>query len=216
LEVSENPGEKSKGWFPKNLRVGEILILNFMKNILLFSSLICFLVLANVVNSNVKGQEDPYRIGLKIGLPQVVGLNLEYVTPLMNKRLAADLDFSYIPIKTSETTVDFSNIGLFADYYFSKEGRGLYGGFGYNMMGFNATKTLSDGSKGTANITLNSLGLKIGGKHGKKFYFRWELGYSLALSTPVFEVVSSTKTETFKSPITGSSPIANIGFGFAF
>ena len=187
-----------------------------MKNLLLSSSLICFLLLANGVNSNVSGQEDPYRVGLKFGLPQVAGLNLEYVTPLLNKRLSADVDLSYFSLKPSQTTVDFSNIGLFADYYFTKEGRGLYGGFGYNMLGFKATKTLSDGSAGKANITLNSLGLKIGGKHGKKFYFRWELGYSLALSTPVFEVVSSTKTETFNSPITGSYPIVDIGFGFAF
>jgi hypothetical protein len=216
LEVSENPGKKSKGWFPKNLRVGEILILNFMKNLFLTFSLICFLVLANGVFSNVSGQEDPYRVGIKIGYPQLAGLNFEYVTPLLNKRLAADLDFSYIPLKPSQTTLTFTDFGLFADYYFSHEGRGLYGGFGYSRMGFNATKTLSDGSKGTASPVLNSLGLKIGGKHGKSFYFRWELGYSLALSSPVFEAVSGTSRESFSSPITGSGPIANIGFGFAF
>jgi hypothetical protein len=187
-----------------------------MKNLLLTFCLIGFLVLTNAVNSNVSGQEDPFRIGLKIGYPQLAGLNFEYVTPLMNKRLAADIDFSYIPLKPSNTTLTFTNMGLFADYYFTKEGRGLYGGLGFSRMGFDATKTLSDESKGKANISLNSLGLKIGGKHGKSFYFRWELGYSLALSSPVFEVVSPTTHESFSSPITGSGPIANIGFGFAF
>ena len=68
-----------------------------MKNLILTFSLICFITLANVVNSNLFGQELPLRIGLKVGYPQVAGLNLEYVTPLLNKRLAADLDLSYIP-----------------------------------------------------------------------------------------------------------------------
>jgi hypothetical protein len=187
-----------------------------MKKFLLLFSFIGFLVLANVVNSRVFGQDDPFRIGLKIGYPQLAGLNFEYVTPLLNKRLAADIDFSYIPLKPSQTTLTFTNMGLFLDYYFSHEGKGLYGGLGYSRMGFDATKTLSDQSKGTASIALNSLGLKIGGKHGNKFYFRWELGYSLALSSPVFEVVSPTTHESFSSPITGSGPIANIGFGVAF
>jgi hypothetical protein len=187
-----------------------------MKKILLLFSFIGFLVLGNVVNSNVSGQEDPFRIGLKIGYPQLAGLNFEYVTPLLNKRLAGDIDFSYIPLKPSNATLTFTNMGLFADYYFTKEGRGLYGGLGYSRMGFNASKILSDGSNGKANIALNSIGLKIGGKHGKSFYFRWELGYTLALSSPVFEVGSATKNEKFDSPITGSGPIANIGFGVAF
>jgi hypothetical protein len=195
-----------------------------MKNILLTFSLIVFLALASVVNSNVSGQEDPFRIGIKLGFPQLAGLNLEYVTPLLNKRLAADIDLSYIKLSPSATKLTYSNYGLFADYYFSKEGRGLYGGLGFSRMGFDVTKdvTFSDGTtqKGKANLGINSLNLKIGGKHGKSLYFRWELGWSLALSSPAFEVVAInngvTKNESFTSPIKGSGPIANIGFGFAF
>src|ERR1035437_9364309 len=86
-------------------------------------------------------------------------------------------------------------------------------------MGFDVTKdvTFSDGTtqKGKANLGINSLNLKIGGKHGKSFYFRWELGWSLALSSPAFEVVATnngiTKNENFTSPIKGSGPIADIG-----
>jgi hypothetical protein len=195
-----------------------------MKNLCLTFSLIAFFALANIVDSNVFGQEDPFRIGIKIGFPQVAGLNLEYVTPLLNKRLAADVDFSYIPLNLNGGTVTYTDYALFADYYFSHEGRGFYGGLGYSMMGFDATKDVlfSDGTtqKGKANPAINSLNLKIGGKYGKSFYFRWELGYSLALSSPVFEVVAThngvTKNESFNSPIKGSVPIADIGFGVAF
>jgi hypothetical protein len=195
-----------------------------MKNLILTFSLICFFTLANVVNSDVLGQELPLRIGIKVGYPQVAGLNLEYVTPLLNKRLAADLDLSYIPLSRNTTTVTYTNFALFANYYFSHEGRGLYGGLGFSRMGFDVTKdvTFSGGTtqKGKANLGINSLNLKIGGKHGKSFYFRWELGWSLGLSSPAFEVVATnngvTKNESFTSPIKGSGPIADIGFGFAF
>jgi hypothetical protein len=155
----------------------------------------------------------------------VAGLNLEYVTPLLNKRLAADLDLSYIPLSGSSTKIDFSNYALCADYYFSKEGRGLYGGLGYGITGLNVTKdvTFDSGNTkpGKANITVNSLDLKIGGKHGNKFYFRWELGWALPLNSPVFEVTATdnngvTKTDTFSYPFKNGSPIADIGFGVAF
>ena len=196
-----------------------------MRNLLLTFSLIGIMLLMHAVNSNVSGQEQPIRIGLKIGYPQVVGLNLEYVTPLMNKRLAADLDFTYLPLSTNSATITYTNFGLFADYYFFKEGRGFYGGFGYSRMGFDVTKNVtftSDNTtqKGTANIGLNSLNLKIGGKYGGLFFFRWELGWSLAMNNPVFEVTAVnngvTQNQSFSSPIKGGGPIANIGFGFAF
>jgi len=195
-----------------------------MKNLCLTFSLIAFFALANVANSNVFGQEDPFRIGIKIGFPQVAGLNLEYVTPLLNKRLAADVDLSYIPLNKNGSSVTYSDYAFFANYYFSKEGRGFYGGLGYGRLGFDATKDVyfSDGTtqKGTANLAINSLNLKIGGKYGSSFYFRWELGYCVALSTPVFEVVAThngvTKNESFNSPIKGSVPIADVGFGVAF
>ena len=195
-----------------------------MKNLYLTFSLIALFALTNVVDSNVFGQDDPFRIGIKIGFPQIAGLNLEYVTPLMNKRLAADVDFSYIPLSPNGGTVTYTDYALFANYYFSHEGRGFYGGLGYSRMGFDATKdvTFSDGTtqKGKANLGINSINLKIGGKYGKSFYFRWELGYGFALSSPVFEVVAThngvTKTQSFNSPIKGSVPIADIGFGVAF
>lgn len=195
-----------------------------MKNLLLTCSLIGFFALSNVVSSNVFGQEVPFRIGIKVGYPQVAGLNLEYVTPLLNKRLAADVDLSYLPLNANATTVTFTNYGLFANYYFSHEGKGFYGGLGYSRMGFDVKKdvSFSDGTtqKGTANLGINSLNAKIGGKYGRSFYFRWELGWSLALSTPVYEVIAThngvTKNESFKSPIKGNGPIADLGFGFAF
>jgi len=195
-----------------------------MKNLRLTFGLIVFLVLVTVVHSNVIGQEDPFRIGVKIGFPQVAGLNLEYVTPLMNKRLAADVDFSYIPLSPNQATIKYTNYAFYLNYYFSHEGHGFYGGLGYSRISLDVTKdvTFSDGTTqpGTANIGINALNLKIGGKYGKLFYFRWELGGSLALNKPVFEVVATkndvTNTKSFNSPFKGNGPLADIGFGFSF
>jgi len=46
-------------------------------------------------------------------------------------------------------------------------------------------------SKRKANLGINSLNLKNCGKTRKIIYFRWELGWSLALSSPAFEVVAT-------------------------
>jgi len=195
-----------------------------MKNLRLAFSLIVFLVLVNVVNSNAFAQENPFRIGVKVGFPQVAGLNIEYVTPLLNKRLALDGDYSYIPLNPSDATIKYTYYALYANYYFNHEGHGFYGGFGYSHIGLKVTKdvTFSDGTtqSGNADIGINALNLKIGGKYGKMLYFRWELGGSLGLNSPAFEVVATkngvTNTKSFSSPFKGSGPLADIGFGFSF
>ena len=33
-------------------------------------------------------QEKPFRVGLKFGIPNIAGLNLEYVTPALDEKLA--------------------------------------------------------------------------------------------------------------------------------
>ena len=195
-----------------------------MKNLRLNFVFICFLVLVTAVNSKVFGQENPFRIGVKVGFPQVAGLNLEYVTPLLNKRLGVDVDYSYIPLSPNQATIKYTDFALFLNYYFNHEGHGFYGGIGYSHIGLKVTKDVNfaDGStqSGNADIGINALNIKIGGKYGKLLYFRWELGGSLALNTPVFAVVATsngvTNTKSFNSPFKGNGPIADIGFGFSF
>ena len=46
-------------------------------------------------------QDKPFRIGTKIGFPNLAGLNLEYVTPALNGKLSTSVDGSYIPISIS-------------------------------------------------------------------------------------------------------------------
>ncbi len=173
---------------------------------------------------SLSAQERPFRIGPKFGWPQLIGLNFEYVSPFVKKRLAVDLDASYIPINF--WNIYYKNIALSADYYLFKEGYGLYVGLGLartivdysfdvaNPYG-SATPTTTD----YASASCDKLAFKIGGKHGKLLYFRWELGYSALLKRFLLangsNVTIDNSTKTFiNSPGTGFN--ANIGFGFSF
>ncbi len=194
-----------------------------MKKIFLIISVICFYCFADSAFSVLKAQDQPFRIGLKFGFPQIAGLNLEYVTPLLQKKLSADLDVSYLPLNLTNKTLTYTNYAIGINYYFFHEGRGIYGGAGYDNMNVKATENVTnDGetASGTGSVDLNMLNLKIGGKHGGLFYFRWEVGYRIALSNEPFSVTAnysdgSSKSENVNFPIK-SGILADIGFGFSF
>jgi hypothetical protein len=200
--------------------------MNKFNKIALIASLVAIFCVSNVL-----GQERPMRIGVKLGVPQLAGFNLEYVTPLLNKRLAADADITYIPISAGDATVTFLNLGIYANYYFFNEGRGLYGGLGFDRLSLSAEQSVSVtagteviSATGKGDLGINMFAFKLGGKHGGLFYFRWELGYALGIGSSDLEVsatatsstgVTASQNEKVDVPYTGG-PIANIGFGFAF
>jgi hypothetical protein len=188
-----------------------------MKKLFTILGLAGLFLMANMTSS--VAQEQPFRIGLKIGVPQIVGLNLEYVTPLMSKKLSADLDLSYFSLSSGAATVSFTVVNIGADYYFTKEGKGLYGGLAFGIMSFTAKEDVTtdagiESAKGTLGI--NTLNLKIGGKHGGLFYFRWELGYRIALNTATLTETAPGYSNTVSLPVSGGGILADIGFGLAF
>lgn len=159
----------------------------------------------------------PIRIGAKIGFPNLVGGNLEYVTPLLNKKLSIYGDFSTLKSKWVEleeiedyygnsgeqNTYDFKYIEGGLNYYFFKPGRGLYGGMSYGAINIRGTEyglasndemdTSGKRGVGTIDMTHTSFNLKLGAKLGGLFYFRPEVGYSFSTlprhitTTVVFE-----------------------------
>ncbi len=229
--------------------------------------LICC-ILASFYQVKVFAQDYPYRVGLKIGCPQVAGLNLEYLTPLFNKKISIDVDGSYLPLPLNGITENLSglkaylneirtntyfngnisnvigtftytNIAISFNYYIFKPGEGLYAGLGLNIMNMNVSGSASDTIKnflglgklgvvitGNASKEITSYFLKIGGKHGKHYYFRWELGYRIAPKSNS-DIVNFTGTiDGITLPITNlivnlpsyisSGPNADIGFGICF
>lgn len=206
---------------------------NTFSNLFNFKSTL--LILCLLVSSILFSQEKPFRIGVKIGLPNVIGGNAEYVTPLLNKRLAVTIDystFSEFDIEdNSGGSLNYFAAGI--NYYFFKEGKGLYGNLGYGIFNSNITSSdveSEDGSKtnGTSKVNLSykSVNIMIGAKLGGLFYFRPEIGFAIpGLPDNIVENVTfpdgSTEIQSYAidedlPSIISSGFIFNIGFGFAF
>lgn len=83
-----------------------------------------------------QAQEKPFRIGIKFGVPNIVGLNAEYVTPILGGKLAPTADFSYFSLSASGAKVSFSYFELGGNYYLMNQGKGLYGHLSYGNIAF--------------------------------------------------------------------------------
>lgn len=150
----------------------------------------------------------PFRIGAKLGFPNLVGGNIEYVTPLLKHKLSLFVDYSKLnsgflnnlveenaPELGDTDEYDFSYFEGGLNYYFFKPGHGLYGGLRYGTINIGGTQhnvqSNNDSNKsgtGTIDFTNNSFNVKLGAKLGGLFYFRPEVGYSftaLPNSVPV-------------------------------
>jgi hypothetical protein len=190
--------------------------------LILLSSL---LFLSLIVNA----QDKPFRIGVKLGLPNIAGAGIEYVTPLVGQKLAIYGDFSLFSPTIDDVAIDFTYFEGGLNYYFFKEGRSLYGSLSYGQ--FNSDFTYQglesdDGSKtngeATASYSYSSVNVKIGAKLGGGFYFRPEIGYALTPGKSSFDIVAtfpdgSTESQSEEIPafISGGL-IFNIGIGVAF
>ncbi|HEY9221725.1 MAG TPA: hypothetical protein VIO43_09150 [Lutibacter sp.] len=197
------------------------------KSIKISTTIIMFLI-----SSVLIAQEKPIRIGVKIGFPNVVGGNIEYVTPLLGKKLAASIEYSSINadkfIEPDEAKLSYLQIGF--NYYFFKEGKGLYGNVSYGMLDadltLNEIESDFDSEKiGTAfvNLSNNSFNIKLGAKLGGTFYFRPEIGYSFSSIDDMVDVRvefpdgSSENQEGIEIPSELTRGLLfNIGFGVAF
>lgn len=203
---------------------------------------------AGVNEENESKQERkvrPVRFGTKLGLPNLIGGNVEYVTPLLTSKLAVTVDYStmksdwlglgnfqnpnYGVDNENSLSVDYSfsymEGGL--NYYFFKPGRGLYGSLTYGIIKFNGTTTYPNNVMQIIDISHNSFNVKLGAKLGGLFYFRPEVGYSfnsLPTSYNVEFVENNGERSVFEEEIDRegfpevlfSGFIANIGLGFAF
>lgn len=185
----------------------------------------------------------PIRLGIKLGFPNLIGGSVEYVTPLLRDKLAANLDYSTVKsdwfmskgkeTDDSETSdLNFSYIEAGLNYYFFKAGKGLYGGATYSRFGIEATTFEQDdnGQDGTGKIDYNqsSFNVKLGAKIGGLFYLRPEIGYSFSSLPETVDYSvryedGSSETETYNlieelgvPDIFFKGFTANIGIGFAF
>lgn len=190
--------------------------------VVILASLIFVSFLANA-------QDKPFRLGIKLGLPNVAGIGVEYVTPLAGQKLALFGDFSTLPLTVDDISVDFTYFEGGLNYYFIKEGRSLYGSLSYGQ--FNSDFTYEglesdDGRKsdgiGTLSYSYSSVNIKLGAKFGGGFYFRPEIGYALTPGKSELDIevrfpdgTTERQTEEVPSFISGGL-IFNLGIGVAF
>lgn len=149
---------------------------------------------------NVPFNEDlnMYRVGLKIGSPIVIGLGLEYVTPLYENRIAPFIDYSTLRYRNDGDTYRSNVFEVGTNIYLNNngEGKGLYGGLSYGHINFKMDRIdyrADDGRQFTGVAkSVTKVGLfnaKVGIKLGNKFYFRTEMGYGFGT---IPETIKST------------------------
>ena len=173
-----------------------------------------------------------FSVGLKIGVPNIAGLSLEGLTPLLDNRVAPFVDFSSFDVKDAETEIGLSYSEFGANVYFNNKGKGAYAGIGFGNLSTDLTfyEDLDGGSrgKGTTGLDIKSTNLKFGIKTGGRFYFRFEIGYGFTSDVPdeitvtLTEIYGTeTETESLDVPTipglgTNGLLIGNFGFGLSF
>ena len=173
-----------------------------------------------------------FSVGLKIGVPNIAGLSLEGVTPLLDNRIAPFVDFSGFDVKDAETEIGLSYTEFGTNVYFGNRGKGAYAGIGFGNLSTDLTfyENLDGGGRGKGSIGLDikSTNLKFGIKTGGRFYFRFEVGYGLTSDVPDDITVTlteiggnGTETDTFEVPTipgvgTNGILLGNFGFGLSF
>ena len=176
----------------------------------------------------------PFRIGIKAGIPNGVGGNIEYVTPLLNDRIAVFGDYSGFSaeIDDADTKLQYYEFGTNI-YLFGNKGRGVYGALSYGKLNLDAEYNNYEFDTDSGVVTANAKGeyevgtfnVKAGLKMGRRFYFRTELGYGFGDVPQEFVITGTangmTQSEIIEIPeIPGMSEsgyvMFNIGFGIGF
>lgn len=189
----------------------------------------------NLIKSEDSLKLNHFALGIKIGIPNIVGGSAEIVLPVLNNHFAPFLDYNNFSLTFSDLEANLSSIGYGAKYYFGEKGNGFFISLGrsalktdivFNELLFvdNVTKQSTTGT-GKTELQLNTTDFKVGIKTGGTIYFLFELGYGLGdiPDTLNFTATSDGITESFSEDIPplpglGSNGIliGNVGFGIAF
>ena len=219
---------------------------NILLNIFIISSMF---VLAQDVEQDVETLDSlelpsikRIAIGVKFGVPNIAGLSLEGITPLLGNRIAPFFDYSSFDVNPDDVEVGLTYTEFGSNIYFGNKGKGVYAGIGFGSLDTDLVFTnieLTDDNGNSGNGTasnsknLNTTNIKLGIKTGGRFYFRLELGYGIGDIPETIDVTGNfsytengqtitgngSQTEEFPTiPGVGSSGvlIGNFGFGIAF
>ena len=162
--------------------------------------IILILLFSTITFAQEKKEINPIRIGLKIGTPNILGGNLEFVTPILNNRIALFMDYSGFTIKEDESKIALKYFEAGTNIYFKNTGKGLYSSLSFGKLNLDGNYTDAETINGTlydgkaeGSISVSTLNAKLGAKLGHKFYFRIEAGYGFG---DIPQQIEITGTET--------------------
>ena len=184
-------------------------------------------------NDNSQSNDiNPFRIGVKIGTPNILGANLEFVLPAFNNHLAIFGDYSWFTIDIDEVDTSLKYIEFGANLYFQGTGKGFYGSLSYGKLDIEGSYTDAQTLSGQdftgeafGELEVSTVNVKLGVKLGSTFYFRSEIGYGFGDVPQQIEItgnVNGTPASGIEDipdvPGIGESGYAlfNIGIGVAF
>lgn len=204
-------------------------------------ALVLFFSLQTVYSQDLEAQTKPadsvkikrFNLGLKLGIPNLIGGSAEILLPLVNNGLAPFFDYSGLDIKTDDVASKLSYLEYGVNYYPNKKGNGFFLALGraqfktdltfYDLV-FSETGQSLEGEGATA-FDFSTTNFKLGIKAGSNIYFRFELGFGFGKIPEEIEFTASAGgiEESFSEPLpplpglsTNGVLIGNVGFGLAF
>jgi hypothetical protein len=210
----------------------------------MFKNIICFLIaftsfqLLAQNNDNESFEindsiQDPIKrisLGLKIGIPNIIGGSIEGVLPVFNNRMAPYANISGFKFDVDDIGLKLSYLEFGSKIYFNNDGNGFFLGVGASKFSsalkFSNLDLESGQGSGEVDLDINTFIIKLGAKTGGRIYFSFELGYGIG-SIPDNLVFNATSSNGIKESVTENIPpipgitksgmlIGNVGFGISF
>ena len=129
-----------------------------------------------------------FSFGIKMGLPNILGLTTEAVLPIFKNRVSPYFDYSSFKLNPDKTSIDLNYTDFGVNIYVNSKGNGLYASLGSGNLSslilFQGIElTDENGNKGLGNAQLkeniNTFNIKLGIKSNSKIFFRLEVGYGI-------------------------------------
>ena len=194
--------------------------------------LINFLFASSLFMVDLQGQNDvkPLRVGARFLIPNVAGLHVEGILPILQNRVGIALDYSSIPFGgIAKPILDFDGdidaninyLAVGANFYLKNTAlaRGPYLGVSYLKFSVDTEARSTLDLNTTATAEVSGVGFKLGTKTGKgAFFFGLELGAAIPVDGPkgtyVTEKDGFIQIEVFDEEIP-VIPILNFTLGVA-
>ena len=129
-----------------------------------------------------------FSFGIKMGLPNILGLTTEAILPIFKNRVSPYFDYSSFKLNPDKTSIDLNYTDFGVNIYVNSKGNGLYASLGSGNLSslilFQEIElTDENGNKGLGNAQLkeniNTFNVKLGIKSNSKIFFRLEVGYGI-------------------------------------